>query len=93
MKQAVLIFGSETWELSDVMMRAVEGNHTGFIRQINGKRARSQAGDNWETPAKEEVLWAVGIKSVDKYIGLWQEKLAQWVALRPLLEVCAREKG
>ena len=27
------------------------------------------------------------------YIGRRQETVAQWVALRPLFEVCTREKG
>ena len=37
--QMVLLFGSESWALSDAMMRAVEGIHVGFLCQITGKRA------------------------------------------------------
>ena len=36
---------------------------------------------------------ATGLQSEMTYIGRWQVTVAQWVALRPLFEVCAREKG
>ena len=40
--QAVLLFGLDPWVVSDEMMKAVEGNHVGFLRNITGKQARRQ---------------------------------------------------
>ena len=41
--QGVLLFGADSCELSDVMMRIVESSHVGFIRQITRKQVRQQA--------------------------------------------------
>ena len=37
--QAVLLFGAETWVLSEAMLRRLEGVHVGFLRHITGQRA------------------------------------------------------
>ena len=39
----------------------------------------------------EEALREAVAKSAADYIGRQQAMVAQWVALRPLLEVCSRE--
>ena len=66
---AVLIFGSDSWEMSDATMKAVEGENLGFLCQTTGKRTRRQAYGECETPAVEEVLQAAGTQSAAKYIG------------------------
>ena len=66
----------------------VESSHVGFLRHITGEWVIQQANGSWETSAAEEVLQAVGMQSVVTYIGRCQAKVAQWVALRPILEVC-----
>ena len=58
--QALLMFGLESWVLSDAMIQEVEGTHVGFIRNITGKRERRQSNRTWETLAADEVLWAAG---------------------------------
>ena len=62
--QALLLFGLESWVLSDAMIQEVEGTHVGFIRNITGKRERRQSNRTWETLAADEVLWAAGTQSV-----------------------------
>ena len=69
------------------MMRMVESNHVGFLRQMTGEWAIQQADGSWETPAAEEVLQTVGMQSAVTYIGRRQAKVLQWVALRPIVEV------
>ena len=36
--QAVMLSRSESWAMSDAMMRAIEGTHTRSLRHITGKR-------------------------------------------------------
>ena len=67
--QDVFLFGSESWALSDAMMREVEVTHKGFLIQINGKWSRHQANRNWETLAAVEFLRAEGTNLVANYIG------------------------
>ena len=89
--QAVPLFGSDSWVMSAAMEKMVEGTHTGFLRQITGKRAQRNADETWVTPAAGEVLETAGTQSAATYIGRRQGMVAQWVALRPIFEVCARE--
>ena len=53
---SVLLFRPESWALSYMMMRSMEGSHVGVLSQITGKRARRQSNRTWETLAAEEVL-------------------------------------
>ena len=77
--------------MSDFIVWAVEGTDMGFIRQITWKWSQLQDDGTWETPAAEEVLWSEVMQLVAKYIVLWQVKVAHWVSLCPLMDVCARE--
>ena len=89
--RAILLYGSETWVLSAAMERNTERVHTGFLLQITGKQARQLRDGTRETPDAEGVREAAGMQSARTYIGIQQATMAQWVALRPLFEVCARE--
>ena len=73
------------------MVKRVEGAHTGFLQLVTGMRARRLGDTKWETPGEEGVQEAVGTQLARNYIERRQATVAQWVALRPLFEVCARE--
>ena len=69
----------------------VEGIHTEFLCQIVWKQVRRLSGGTWETPGEEGVREAVGTKSARTYIERRRATVEQWVVLRPLFEVCAKE--
>ena len=71
----------------------VEGEHTGFLRHIPGKRVRWIGDRMWETRGAEVVREAAVMQSAMNYIGRQQETMSQWVALQPLFEVCVGGKG
>ena len=75
------------------MAKRIEGTHTEFLQMITGKRARQLGYMTWETPGEESVQEAAGTQSARIYIEKRQATVAQWVALRPLFEVCARDTG
>ena len=91
--QAILLYGSETWFLLVSMANSIEGIHTEFLQIITGKRARRLGDGTWETPGAEGIQEAAGNQSARIYIERRQATVVQWVALHPLFEVCAREKG
>ena len=93
MAQAVLFFGSEAWVLFESMERKVEGAHTGFLRQIMGKRVRRIVSSTWKTPRSEVVQEAAVMQLVMTYIGRQQATVEKWVVLRPISEVYVGEKG
>ena len=38
--RAVILFGSETWVLTALMLQKLEGVHVIFLRQVTGMKAR-----------------------------------------------------
>ena len=63
--QVILMFGSESWALSEEMMRAMDSTHVGLLHQIMGNRLRRKAKYSWETPAAKEVIWTTGMQLED----------------------------
>ena len=91
--QVVLLFGSETWVLTAAMLQKLEGVHVGFLRQVTGMKAQSLGGDTWIKEGVDRVLQAAGTKTILGFINRIQVTVAEWVALRPIFEVCVKEKG
>ena len=75
------------------MANRIERTHTELLQMITGKRAKQLVDGTWETPGAEVIREAAGTQLDRIYIERRQANVAQWVALRPLFEVCAREKG
>ena len=50
-------------------------------------------GGTWVTPEAGKVQSSAGMKSVVTHIRCRQGTVEQWVALRPIFKLCAREKG
>ena len=82
--QTVLLFGAETWVLSEATLRNLEGLHIGFLRQITGKKAVQKEDRTWQKVAAEKALEKAGSQSRGIYIDRRQETVAEWVALRPI---------
>ena len=91
--QAIILYGLETWVLSASMEKRIEGTHTEFLRMITGKRSNNLGDRIWETPGEEGIQEATGNQSDRICIEQKKANVAQWVALRPLFEVCARDTG
>ena len=77
--QAVLLFGLYTWVLLEVMERKLERTHTGFLRQITGKRSERKEEGMWVNTRAEVVWGAAGNQSEMTYTGRRNGTMAQWV--------------
>ena len=66
--QAVILFGSETWEIFVEMERKLEDRHTGFLIRIMGKQLQQIEDGTWETLGAEVVREAVGMQLSMTYI-------------------------
>ncbi len=67
--QAVLLYGSETWSLSPLSMKHLEGFHICAMWRMSGKRLVRKEGGSWTYPCSEDVLQAVGLKPIAQYMG------------------------
>ena len=91
--QVVLLFGAETWVLLATISRKLEGVHVGILRNITGQREKKQRGGTWRNEAAAKVLKEAGTHSLGAYIDKRQASMAEWVALRPILEICGKGNG
>ena len=90
---SVLLFGAETWVLLTAMSWNLEEVHVGLPRQITGQKAKRQRDENCQIEASEKVLKEAGNQSLGAYIDKWQATVAEWVALKPILDIFDKKTG
>ena len=69
--QAVLLFGSETWNITPTAMKWLEGFHSRAAYQMarTNKPQRSPNGE-WMYPSSEDALSKVGMHIISYYIAV-----------------------
>ena len=72
------------------MSRKLEGVHVGFLQRIKRQRVVQQKDGTWRQVAAGTVIEKAGTQPLGTYIDRRQATVAEWVALRPILEVCDR---
>ena len=82
--QAVLLFRSETWELSVVNANILKEVHVGFLHQVAEKIAWRQWGRLWKSKGAEIFLREIEMQNLGKYMDRQQTTAADWVALRSI---------
>ena len=60
--QVVLLFGAETWVLTEMMLQKMEGVHVSFLRKVTGMSVSKLGVDTWKKEEAERVLQATGKK-------------------------------
>ena len=91
--QAVLLFGAEIWVLTATMLQKMEGVYVGFLRHVVEMLACNLGVGMWQKEGAERVLQETGRKKLREYIETIQARVAEWVALRPIFEVFAKNTG
>ncbi len=77
--QAVLLFGSETWKLSPLTLKSLEGFHIGAAGCMTGMQPAKNPDGTWKYPSSKDVLMTVGLKMIDHYIGVRRETIARFI--------------
>ena len=75
------------------MYRKMEGVHMGFLRQVTGQMSKRQRDGTWRHRTAVSVIKEAGTHTPGTYIDKRQATVVEWVALRPILEVCDRKAG
>ncbi len=86
--QAVLLFGSETWKLSSLSLKSLEGFHIRAARQMAGMQPAKNPDGTWKYPSSKDVLKVVGLMTIGQYIGVRRETIARFIVDRPLFALC-----
>ncbi len=87
--QLVLLYGSETWNLTKTALARLEGFHIRAAYRV-AKKHKPWRGPNhvWVYPVTSDVLKECGRNSIAHYIGIRQETIFQYVVDRPLHASC-----
>ena len=88
--QAVLLYGSESWNLTPSLLRRLEGFHIKAAWRMAAvhKPRKDAATGEWTYPRTEDVLEEVGLYPMEHYIRKRRDTVTQYLATRPILELC-----
>ena len=84
----MLLYGSESWVVTDAMMKVLEGFHHRIDRRITGKTARCVREEGWEWPPVEEALELAGMWPMQEYVRRRQATIEDCIATRLIYELC-----
>ena len=76
-----------------VLVQRLEGAHVGFLRQITRKKSKWLRDGLWWQVTAKKFLQGAGTQPLQTYVDRRQATVAEWVALRPIFDICAREMG
>ena len=90
--QSVLLYGSETWSLSDSSMRRLEGFHflaaCRMARVNRPRRVQRDGTCQWSYPSKDDVYEEVGLFPIRHYIEVRRQTVAAYIVNRPIFDRC-----
>jgi hypothetical protein len=95
--QAILLYGSETWNLAASALARLEGFHirTAY-KMAQDHQLRQGANHVWTHPRSADVLEECGMLTIAEYIRKQRDTIVVYVATRPFLEACRageRQRG
>ena len=91
--QQVLMFGAETWVVTPKMERALSGFLHGAARRLTRRQARGGENGEWYYPSLEGAMPEAGLTDIRKSIAKRQNTVAQYIATRPLLDLCEGDRA
>ena len=86
--QAVLLFGSETWNVSTAMLARLEGFHIRAAYRMARNNKPLQNARGWEYPASGDMLKEVGLYPVEHYIRVRRNTIAAYIMHQPIFDDC-----
>ena len=93
--QKVLLFGAETWVLTRWMEAALDAFQGRVARRLTGRMPRRGRDGQWMYLPLEGANKEAGIVRARKLVLRRQNTVAQFIATRPILELCkvAEQRG
>jgi len=86
--QAVLLYGSETWTLTDSQIKLLETFHNRCAHQIARKPIWQLPNGEWHIPSTKEVLRAAGIFPIQIYLQRRHQTIRPYTQSLPIYEKC-----
>ena len=91
--QQVILFGAETWVVTPRKEKALSGFIHGAARRLTGRQARIGFNGKWHYPSLVGSMKEAGLTDIGKSIANRQNMVAQYIATRPLLDLCEEARA
>ena len=89
----MFVFGAETWVLSALMEKKLEGGHMGFLLQATKMKGKSLKYGSWRKVVSYIVIQGAETKTLQIHIQRRQAKVSEWVALWTIFDICTMDTG
>ena len=87
--QSVLLYGCESWVITQQVLKTLEGFHHSVARRLSGLVPRYIPAENrWHYPPIELALEKAGLFPIEHYISVRQNTRVDNVATCPILDLC-----
>ena len=91
--QAVLLYGSESWTVSETIIKQFRSFHARVARYLCKRHIRQLPDGTWNCPPTAEVLNDAGLESIDEYIRRRRATVREYIRGRPIYEACKRSRA
>ena len=94
--QAVLLYGSESWNLPPSAAKCLEGFHLRAARRMTGMMPRKKPDGSWTYPSSAEVLEKAGLHTIAHYMEVRRNTILKFLVGRPIHKLCldaVRKRG
>jgi hypothetical protein len=86
--QLILLFGSQTWNLSPSSLKLLEGFHFRAALHMAGKRPVKLWDGTGMYPNLSQVLVDVGLKTVAHHIAVRLQHIVNYIVNKPIFTTC-----
>ncbi len=77
--QAVLLYGSETWNLSPTSVKRLEGFHLRAAWQMSDLQPEKKPNGSWSYPHSKDVLDEAGLHTIAHYMDVRRQTVANFI--------------
>ena len=84
---ALLLYGSESWNVPTAEMTALEGFYVVAARNLTDMRPRQLSNGRWYYPSSHHVLRVARLHKVVEYMGVRRQGIIKKVNDRPVLDL------
>jgi len=88
--QAILLYGLETWVVSDSHLKQFRSFHSRVGRHLTGRHIRQLEDGSWFCPPTVDILEDASLQTIDEYIRHRRQTVWSFTRHRPLYEACRR---
>ena len=87
---SILLYGSETWVLTDTTLRTLSSFHNKIARFLTRRHIKQLPDDTWQYPETAETLKLAGLKPIQDYIIARKTNNIPFTKTKSIYQRCVR---